>query len=406
MNFLDIIPTLNWRDFVDILFLSLVTYQLFVWFRGTKALRVLIGLVVLGGIYSLARIWGLFMTTWAFQVLWQVLVILLLILFQSEIRQVLEKVSPLRYLRSRKYFSKASMVDELVQAVFELARERVGAIMVLVREDNPAEFIHSGQPVMGLPGSALIRSIFNPQAPSHDGAVIISDSKLVEMGAFLPLSGRDDLPNHYGTRHRAAVGLSEQTDAICLVASEERGEVSTVISGEIKAWESPDQLTEQLKEWLGMTGIAQPTIKGFLKSAFVENWGAKAGALAIITLAWLVLAGQQNFGVTVTRPVNYLNIPPGLVLSEETDRQVSLKLTGPRHQAVTLEEGEVRVQVSIGSLPFGSHLIRLTSGDIVLPLGMKIDSVGLQNLRVVLIPETSDNGLVEDKIGTGNQSTL
>ncbi len=79
MNFLDIIPTLNWRDFVDILFLSLVTYQLFVWFRGTKALRVLIGLVVLGGIYSLARIWGLFMTTWAFQVLWQVLVILLLI---------------------------------------------------------------------------------------------------------------------------------------------------------------------------------------------------------------------------------------------------------------------------------------------------------------------------------------
>jgi len=73
-----------------------------------------------------------------------------------------------------------------------------------------------------------------------------------------------------------------------------------------------------------------------LKSAFIENWGAKAGALAIITLAWLVLAGQQNFGVTVTRPVNYLNIPPGLVLSDETDRRVSLKLTGPRHQAVTL----------------------------------------------------------------------
>lgn len=400
MNFLNIIPTLNWKDFVDILFLSLVTYQLFVWFRGTKALRVLIGLVVLAAIYSLAKIWGLFMTTWAFQVLWQVLVILLLILFQSEIRLVLEKVSPLRYLRSRKYFSKASIVDELVQAVFEMAGERVGAIIVFARGDNPAEFIHSGQPVMGLPGSALIRSIFNTKSPSHDGAVIISDDRLVEMGAFLPLSDRDDLPSQYGTRHRAAVGLSEQIDAVCLVVSEERGEVTTVVSGEIQVWESPNLLTEQLKAWLGLTGIVQPTFKGFLRSAFIENWGAKLGALAVVTLAWLALAGQQDFNVTVTAPVNYLNTPAGMVLSDETNHQVRLRLSGPRHKAVSLEEGEVTVQISIGSLSPGRHLIRLTAGDITLPLGMKLDSVELQNLRVILIPEPSGNGSVKN--GTEN----
>jgi hypothetical protein len=249
---------------------------------------------------------------------------------------------------------------------------------------------------MGLPGSALIRSIFNPMAPSHDGAVIISDDRLIEMGAFLPLSDRDDLPSQYGTRHRAAVGLSEQTDAVCLVVSEERGEVTTVVSGEIQVWESADPLTERLKAWLGLTGIVQPTVKGFLRSAFIENWGAKLGALAIISLAWLALAGQQDFDVTVTTPVNYLNIPPGLVLSDETNRQIRLKLSGPRHQAVTLEEGEVTAQISIGSLPPGRHLIRLTAGDINLPLGMKIDSVELQNLRVVLTPEPSDSGSVED----------
>jgi len=399
--FLNIIPTLNWRDFVDILFLSLVTYQLFVWFRGTKALRALIGLVVLAGIYSLAKIWGLFMTTWAFQVLWQVLVILLLILFQSEIRLVLERVSPLRYLRSRKYFSKASLVEEVARTVFDMAGERVGAILVLVREDNPAEYIHSGQPVMGLPGSALIRSIFNPSAPSHDGAVIISDNRLAEMGAFLPLSDRDDLPSQYGTRHRAAVGLSEQTDAVCLVVSEERGEVTTVVSGEIQVWESAGPLTEQLKTWLGLTGVVKPTFKGFLRSAFIENWGAKLGALAVITLAWLALAGQQDFNVTVTTPVNYLNIPPGLVLSDETNRQVRLKLSGPRHKAVSLKEGEVTVRISIGSLPSGRHLIRLTSGDINLPLGMKIDSVEFQELRVVLTSEPSESG----SVGAGTEKT-
>jgi DNA integrity scanning protein DisA with diadenylate cyclase activity len=102
MPLLNFIPTPTWRDLIDILFLTLVAYQLYEWFRETRALRVLIGLVVLGGIYSVAKLWGLFLTTWVFQILWQVLLILLLILFQSEIRQVLEKVSPLRYLRSRR----------------------------------------------------------------------------------------------------------------------------------------------------------------------------------------------------------------------------------------------------------------------------------------------------------------
>ena len=105
MSFFEFIPAPTWRDLIDILFLTIVAYQLYIWFQGTKALRVLIGLVVLGGIYSLAKLWGLFLTTWVFQVLWQVLLILLLILFQSEIRQVLEKVSLLRYLRSRRRHS-------------------------------------------------------------------------------------------------------------------------------------------------------------------------------------------------------------------------------------------------------------------------------------------------------------
>ncbi|MBE9569814.1 MAG: DNA integrity scanning protein DisA nucleotide-binding domain protein, partial [Proteobacteria bacterium] len=161
MPLLDFIPSPTWRDLADILFLTLVTYQLYVWFRGTRALRVLIGLVVLGGIYSMAKLWGLFLTTWAFQFLWQVLLILLLILFQSEIRQVLEKVSPLRYLRTRKRVSRGTLAKELAQVAFEMAREQTGALIVLSRDDNPSEFFHAGQTIMALPEPALIKSIFN-----------------------------------------------------------------------------------------------------------------------------------------------------------------------------------------------------------------------------------------------------
>ena len=110
---IDLIPIPTLRDAADILFLTVVTYQLYIWFSETRALRVLIGLALLGGIFSLAKLWGLFLTTYVFQVFWQVLLILLLILFQSEIKQVLEKVSPLRYLRSRKNAIQGAFTKDL-----------------------------------------------------------------------------------------------------------------------------------------------------------------------------------------------------------------------------------------------------------------------------------------------------
>ena len=207
MYILELIPEPTWRDLIDILFLSFMTYQLYEWFRETRALRVLIGLFVLGGIYSLAKLWGLFLTTWVFQILWQVLLILLLILFQSEIRQVLEKVSPLRFLRSRRQLFGKTFVRELAQVAFDLAAAKTGALIVLKRDDNPAEFIQAGQPIMSLPDPVLIKSIFNRHAPSHDGAVILSNGRLTHMGCILPLSKQENLPEKYGTRHRAALGL-------------------------------------------------------------------------------------------------------------------------------------------------------------------------------------------------------
>ena len=203
MHLINLIPIPTWRDIVDILFLSVVVYHLYVWFRESRALRVIIGLVALGGIYSIAKLWDLFLTTWVFQILWQVLLILLLILFQTEIRQVLEKVSPMRYLRSRRRGFKKTFAKELFQALFELAADGTGALIVLVRNDNPSEFIHAGQTIMALPDTALIKSIFNRLSPTHDGAIVISQDRITQMGCILPLSKNENLPEKYGTRHRA-----------------------------------------------------------------------------------------------------------------------------------------------------------------------------------------------------------
>jgi diadenylate cyclase len=382
---LDFIPSPTWRDLADILFLTLVIYQLYVWFRGTRALRVLIGLVVLGGIYSVAKLWGLFLTTWAFQFLWQVLLILLLILFQSEIRQVLEKVSPLRYLRTRKRVSRGTLAKELAQVAFEMAREQTGALVVLSRDDNPSEFFHAGQTIMALPEPALIKSIFNHHAPAHDGALVLSKGRLTQMGCILPLSEREDLPEQYGTRHRAAIGLSERTDAVCLVVSEERAEVSTVVEGKIRIWENPQKLSSQLEDWLSVSEIPGPTIKGFLHGAFLENWGPKLISLALVSMAWLALASPQEVKINVVAPIRYVNLPSELTLSEDSAKTVRLTLSGRRHSIRVLEDNEVRVQVGLGNLVAGTHLIKLSVKNVDLPLGVNINRVTPQNIKAILI---------------------
>ena len=384
MPLLNFIPTPTWRDLVDILFLTLVAYHLYQWFRETRALRVLIGLVVLGGIYSVAKLWGLFLTTWVFQILWQVLLILLLILFQSEIRQVLEKVSPLRYLRLRRRAYGGTFTANLARVAFELAAEKTGALVVLTRDDNPSQLIHTGQKVMAIPDPMLIKSIFNHHAPAHDGAVIISQDRLTHMGCILPLSESRDLPEQYGTRHRAAMGLSELTDAVCLVVSEERSEVASIVGGKIALWNQPEALQAQLKEWLGGPEIQVPTIQRFLEDFFIKNWKTKLAAFALVSTCWLVLAGHQEEKVLFNALIRYSNPPVELLVSKDSTRKVALTLSGRQSLIKSIRRQDVRVTVDLGNLAPGKHFISLSGQNVSLPSGIRVDRFTPQQIEAIL----------------------
>jgi diadenylate cyclase len=399
---LDLIPAPTWRDIVDILFLTLVTYQLYVWFRESRALRVIIGLVALGGIYSIAKFWDLFLTTWVFQILWQVLLILLLILFQAEIRQVLEKVSPMRYLRSRRRAFQKTFAKELTQTLFEMAADRTGALIVLARNDNPSEFIHAGQTIMALPEAALIKSIFNRYAPAHDGAIVIAQDRITQMGCILPLSEDENLPEKYGTRHRAALGLSEVTDAICLVVSEERSEVATVVEGKIVTWQDPEALVGHLSKIVGGPEIRVPNLKHFLKGVFVENWRTKLSALALVTIAWLVLASQQEAELTMTTPVQHTNVAPDLMLGPGSTPTVDLTVAGRRNTIRNLKDQDVQVSVDLSGISLGRHLIKVSAKNIFLPFGVQIDRVAPQKIMVNLRKRPKDHG--SDSPDTDQQS--
>lgn len=380
----ELIPIPSWPDVLDILFLGFVAYYLYEWFRETRALRVIIGLIALGGIYSVAKFWGLFLTTWAFQILWQVLLILLLILFQSEIRQVLEKVSPLRYLRLRRNHAKESWAHQLAGVLFDLAAAKTGALIVIRRDDPLTELVHAGHEIQALPDPSLIQSIFNRLSPAHDGALILAKDRLTHMGCILPLSEQTDLPEKYGTRHRAALGLAERCDAVCLVVSEERSEVSSVVGGRVTVWPEPRALAAKISDWTGSPDTRLPAWQNVLRALFVQNWKPKLVALALVTFAWMILATQQEVSIGFTAPILYANVADRLELAGGSARTVSLTLSGSRKSISSLREEDVKVLVDLNKKAAGDYTIKLSATNVDLPLGVKIKQVTPPSIRVAL----------------------
>lgn len=367
MHIFSIIADLRFQDVLDILFLSVVAYHLYLWFRGTKAFKALIGLLVLGVVFTVARTWGLFLTTWVFQILWQVLVILLIILFQSEIRQALERVNPLQALGFRKQTKPGKWIQVFTEGVFSMAKRKVGALVILERTDRVDEWIVGGQQIEGTPSPELMMSLFQKESPLHDGAMLIRDGRIALVACYLPLSSDEGLPKQWGTRHRAAAGLSERCDALVVVVSEERGEVTLLRKGEALQAETPEDLSRRILEAIKPPGPAKVTRRDRVRSLILYQWKAKGGTLALVIASWLMLAGQQDFEVTVSVPLGVKNLPAQMQILEPVNQNVRIKVRGLRKDASTLSQKNVRVEVDLSMASPGRKAFSITREHIQLP---------------------------------------
>jgi len=366
MYFSAIIANLRFQDVLDIVFLTVVAYYLYSWFRGTKAFKALVGLLGLGVVYTVARTWGLFLTTWVFQVFWQVLVILLIILFQSEIRQVLERVNPLRALGLRKMASPEEWIPGFARATFRLAKRKIGALAIIERADLVAEHITGGQSLEGVPNSELLMSIFHKESPLHDGAILIRGGRITQVSCYLPLSSSEGLPKQWGTRHRAALGLSERCDAWVVVVSEERGEVSLAREGELERIENPEKLSRFLLEAITPLGAPKKTWVEKIRFLLSNRWRQKLISLALVSILWLLLAGQQNFQVSLKVPLELKNRPEGIEIVKPVNPEVTLTVRGLRKDASTLGPEDVNVSVDLSFARAGTRIFRITRDKILL----------------------------------------
>lgn len=242
------------RSLLDIAIVAYVFYRLLRLITGTRAEQLLKGLVLLLVFSVLASFLRLDMVNWLIEKLWILFAITLPIVFQPELRRLLEQIGRGSFFNTRRTgtdkLEYEQIINEISDAVKVLSRNKVGALIILTRETGIAEYTESGIEIDAVVSASLLVNTFVPNSPLHDGAVVISDGRLEKAACFLPLSDNPFLTRELGTRHRAALGITEVSDAIALVVSEETGTISIAIEGVLERYLDTSGMEELLKKEL------------------------------------------------------------------------------------------------------------------------------------------------------------
>ena len=243
-SFLDQFRLLNPgpRDVIEILVVAFVLYRVLLLIQGTRAVQMLIGIVVLVLVYAIAWLAKLSMITYLLEVVFTYGAFAALIIFQPELRAGLAHLGQSRVTRLFRRMEEVEVADEITEAVERLTRSGIGAIVVLVREMALGDYIESGSEMQAKVSADLLATIFTPYSPLHDGAVILRGDTIIGAGCILPLSQAPLSDRSLGTRHRAALGLSEETDALVIVVSEETSTVSMALAGRLTRNLTPAEL--------------------------------------------------------------------------------------------------------------------------------------------------------------------
>jgi diadenylate cyclase len=244
---------IDWWDLLDIALVSFLIYELLLLIRGTRAVQMALSGAFLIGLYFASQWLQLETVNWVIRNLAAYLVFAIIVLFQSDIRRALAHFGRAPFFR---YFERVEAanetIEELVVSAGNLATRRVGAIIVVERQIGLRNYIEGGIPLDATVTYDLLGSIFQPGSPLHDGAVIIQGDRIAAAACFLPLSVNPLVSRDLGTRHRAALGLTEENDAIAIVVSEESGNISLALGGTLERGLSPEALRARLRTLLGI----------------------------------------------------------------------------------------------------------------------------------------------------------
>ena len=380
-NILTVFNNLRIQDIFDILIIWIMTSVVLIWFKERASRFVFIGIGLLGVVYLTARFFQLYLTTVVLQGFFAILLFVLVVIFQEDLRRFFEQLAMWGRLR-QKFFDKQPVhqaAETIAQAVSNLARKRIGALIVIKGEDPIDRHLNGGTLLNGALSQPLLESIFDPHSAGHDGAVMIEGTRVLQFGCHLPLSINAGRFGPLGLRHTAALGLSERCDALCIVVSEERGTISLAKGEHVRELINAAHLRVELESFYAQQAPKRKTrpVIHWLR----ENSREKIIALLLSCILWVAFGYQkESVRRDFTVPVEYLNVSPDWVIEKPKITDVKIMLTGPPQAFGLLNPDTLKVSVDLSQVREGWHEIALSKDMIKKPTSLTV--VGISPAQI------------------------
>lgn len=369
--------SMRWQDVLDIIINSYLLFRLYVLFRGTNVIRMLFVIGMLWLLKRFAADTGMIVTSWVIQGIIAAAALILIIVFRNEIAAVFQVRSLRSFFWGIPQRQIQTPIDIIVESVAELASRKLGALIVLPLKKGIEEAIHGGTLWQGKISKEMLLSIFWHGSPVHDGAIVIQGEQVVKVGAILPLSKDSNLPPHFGTRHRAAVGLTETSDALVIVVSEERGEITVFKGKSIINIHNSNELNQVLLKYTGTL-----TDKTAAQKQMLKLYAVAMTCLVIVSGIWLSFARGLETFTTMDVPIEFMNRDPEMKIFSTSVGSARLQVSGSRTLINRVRPDQLKVKISLANAVPGSNEIAITSEGIVLPPGINLKRVEPQTLTV------------------------
>jgi uncharacterized protein (TIGR00159 family) len=377
------LPVVRWHIVADFLVLTLAFYALLCWARSARAMRIALGIVGLRALALLASRLNLIVTSWVLDASAILAVLVLLLIFQPELRRTFMQLDSSLKLWPRPAVIGTYTNRAIANAAFALAKYQLGALLVITRRDTIGDLLEGGVAIGAETSEELLEAIFQKVSPLHDGAVIVTGNRILRAGVVLPLTKRD-MPSYYGTRHRAAVGLAERCDALVVAVSEERSEVTLMDGATVFPMEDPEQFVATLE---GLIGSTRESTAARLRRYFLKNLDLKFAAFGLAAVIWgmsFLAAGAtiRTFSV----PIEFSNVPEGMEVTSQSADTLDIQVQGSPWVMDSVSLSKYVGRFDLRKIQPGWHTLQFQQNTLDLPPGITVDRVTPATLRVQVAP--------------------
>ena len=376
-----LLAVIRWQDVLDILLNSYILFRLYIILRGTRLFLVVVFIFVLLILQQIVAISSMILTHTVLQGIAALTAIGVLIVFRYEIRSLFQAKGIKDILWHVATKPIVTPVEIIAGSVYQLARKRIGALIVLPGRQPVDAAIQNSVSWNGEVSREMIESIFWPDNPVHDGAAVIQGNQINRVAAILPLTERSDLPMRFGTRHRAAIGLTERSDALVLVVSEERGKVSLAHMGQVETVKDAAQLEKRLRQHTGMASDSARRATNDRRSAAI----AFGLSLLVVSSVWYSYSlGFVRSLTTVEVPIEFVKRDARLEIIESSSTSVRIQLSGSLQLINRLDPSQIKVRFDLSKAVAGRNSLTITEGDITLPPGASLKKVEPSSIDIMV----------------------